>query len=139
LYQPTNSVAADSERPVGRGAGGVDDRVVVREQVLARDVLAERDVAVVAEAGVRGGLLVDARDGLDLGVVGGDPGAHEPPRRRQALEHVDLDVDGTLARAVLEQVPGRVEAGGTGSHDCDADGRLVVHRPVSRSEFRCGA
>ncbi len=33
--------AGDAQRPVRRRAGGVDDRVVVRQQVLARDVLAE--------------------------------------------------------------------------------------------------
>ena len=100
LYQPTNSVAACEpgrsspgmpERPVDGRAGRVDDRVVVREQLLAGDVLAELDVAEEAEARVRGGLLVDAGDGLDLRVVGGDAGAHEPPRRGQALEHVDLE------------------------------------------------
>ena len=80
-----------------RRAGGVDDRVVVGEQLLARDVLAEGDVAEEAKARMRGGLLVDARDGLDLGVVGGDAGADEAPRRGQALEHVDLEALGGLA------------------------------------------
>ena len=100
LYQPTNSVAACEPGssspgiPSGRSerrAGRVDDRVVVLQQLLARDVLAEGDVAEEAEARVRGGLLVDAGDGLDLRVVGGDARAHQAPRRRQALEHVDLD------------------------------------------------
>ena len=75
LYQPTNSVAAcepgqlfagDPQGSVRGRAGRVDDRVVAPQQLLARDVLAEGDVAEVAEARVRGRLLVDARDRLDL-------------------------------------------------------------------------
>ena len=93
--------AGDAERPVGRRAGGVDDRVVVREQLLARDVLAEGDVAEVAEARVRGDLLVDAGDRLDLRVVGGDAGAHQAPGRWQPLEHVDLE----LSASVLSRWP----------------------------------
>ena len=114
--------AGDAERAVQRRAGRVDDRVVVGEQVLARDVLAEGDVAEVAKARVRGGLLVDARDRLDLRVVGRDAGAHEPPGRRQALDHVDLEA----GVCVLEQVPGGVEAGGAGADHGDADGGAVV-------------
>ena len=83
--------AGDPERPVDGRAGRVDDRVVVLEQLLAGDVLAEGDVAEVAEARVRGGLLVDACHRLDLRVVGRDARAHQPPRRGQPLDHVDLD------------------------------------------------
>ena len=107
--------------PSGRSsgdAGRVDDRVVVLEQLLARDVLAEGDVAEEAKARVRGGLLVDARDRLDLRVVGRDAGAHEAPGRGQALDHVDLE----LLAAVLEQVPGGVEAGRAGADHGDANG-----------------
>ncbi len=113
----------DAEGPVRRRAGGVDDRVVVGQQVLAGDVLAEGDVAEVAEARMRGGLLVDARDRLDLGVVGRDAGADQAPGRGQPLEHVDLEalVGG------LEQVPGGVEAGRARADHDDADGGLVVH------------
>ena len=44
--------AGDTEWPVDRGAGRVDDRVVVRAQVLARYVLAEVDVSEEAKARV---------------------------------------------------------------------------------------
>ena len=115
--------AGDAERTVDGRAGGVDDRVVVVEEILARDVLAEGDVAEEAEAGMGGGLLVDAGDGLDLGVVGGDAGAHEAPGRGQALEHVDLEL---APRGVLQQVPGGVEAGGAGADHGDADGGSSV-------------
>ena len=110
--------AGDAEGAVGGRAGGVDDRVVVGEQVLARDVLAEGDVAEEAKAGVGGGALVDAGDGLDLGVVGGDAGADQTPGRGQALEHVDVEALG----GVGEQVPGGVEAGRAGADHGDAQG-----------------
>ena len=44
--------AGDSERPVQGRAGRVDDRVVVGQKLLARDVLAEDDVAEEAKARV---------------------------------------------------------------------------------------
>jgi hypothetical protein len=47
-------------------------------------------------------------------VVGRDAEPHEPPRRRQPLEHVDLDV------ARLEQVVGGVEARRARADDGDA-------------------
>jgi hypothetical protein len=115
----------DAQRTVRRRAGGVDDRVVVGEQILARDVLAETDVAEEAKARVGGGLLVDPRDRLDLRVVGGHAGAHQPPGCGQALEHVDLEIDGMPARPrVLEQVSGGVEAGRPGADHGDAYGGI---------------
>ena len=56
-------------------------------------------------------------------MVGRDAGAHEAPGGRQALDHVDLDV----GVGVLEEMPGRVEAGGAGSDYRDADWRVFVH------------
>src|SRR5205823_12074605 len=103
--------ATDAQRPIDRRPRGIHDRVVVGEQVRARDVLAEVDVAEEAKARMFGGLLVHAADRLDLRVVGGDAGAHQAPRSGQALEHVDLDG----ADGVLQQVPGGVEAGGPGA------------------------
>ena len=58
-------------------------------------------------------------------MVGCDAGADEPPGGGQALDHVDVEAPG----GVLEQVPGGVEAGGTGADDGDADGGVVGHRP----------
>ena len=55
-------------------------------------------------------LLVHARDALELGVVGRDAGAHEPERRRQQVDQVDLE-------ALAEQLLGRVEAGRSGADD----------------------
>jgi hypothetical protein len=82
--------------------------VVALEQLGARDVLAQLHAAEEAEARLLGGLLVDARDRLDLRVVGGDARAHEPERRRERVEQVDLE-------AGSEQLVSRVEAGRTGA------------------------
>ncbi len=49
-------------------------------------------------------------------MVGSDAGANEPERRRQPVEHVDLD----RVIGVAEQVLGSVEAGRPGADDGDA-------------------
>ena len=116
--------AGDPQRPVRRRAGGVHDRVVALEHLLAGDVLAEGDVAEVAKAGVGGGLLVHARHRLDLRMVGRHARADQPPGGRQPLDHVHLEA---LAGG-LQQVPGGVEAGRAGADDGDADGCIGAHR-----------
>ncbi len=129
LYQATNSVggpragkilAGNRHPPVGLGADRVDDGVVEAQQVVVAQVAPHLDVAEEAEPGPLGGLLERARDRLDLGVVGRDAEPHEPPRRRQALEEVDLDreVGG-------EQRPRGVEARRAGADHGDSH-RLVV-------------
>ena len=100
--------------------------MVVLGQLRTRDVAAQLDVAEEAKARMRSGLLVDARDRLDLRMVGRDAGAHQPPGRGQPLDHVDLEIDGVPADPVLEQVPSGVEAGGPGADDCDADGVMEM-------------
>jgi hypothetical protein len=51
-------------------------------------------------------------------VVWGHPGTHQPERRRQTVEHVDLG--GYIG--VREQGLGGVEAGRSGADDRDAKG-----------------
>ena len=99
----------------------VDDRVVVASQVLDADVAAELDVPEEAQARVLGGALVQPRHRLDLRVVGRDAGAHEPPRRRQPLVEVDVQ----LGLGVAQQVARRVGPGGAGADDRDADAPLA--------------
>ena len=53
-----------------------------------------------------------------FGMVGRDAEAHEPPGRRQTLDHVDLD--GEVGR---EQMAGGVEAGRPRADDGDAKRR----------------
>ena len=65
-------LAGDPEPPVDRGAERVQHDVVVLEQLAAGDVAAELDMPEEPEALVLRGLVVRARDRLDLRVVGGD-------------------------------------------------------------------
>ena len=84
-------LARDPEPAVGGGPVGGDDRVVALLELGDGDVAADLDVAEELKALASRGLLVDADHRLDLRVVGGDAGADEPERGRQAVEHVDLD------------------------------------------------
>ena len=120
-------LAGDPEPPVGLRADRVDDSAVQLEQLLVRDVTTDLDVAEEAEAGLRRRLLEGARDGLDVLVIGRDAEANEAPRRRQAVDQVDLD-DRILA---LQQGIGRIEAGGTRTDDGDAQRRRAHGRDRS--------
>src|SRR5690606_21596471 len=71
-----------------------------------------------------------ADDALDARVVGRDAVAHETVRGRKLLEQVDRDVEAAL---VLEQDVGRVDAGGTGSHDRETELHAGGFLPVRRS------
>ena len=95
---------------VGRCADRVDDGVVVRGQLGRAERRADLDVAEEAKALQRRGLVEHPRDGLDVRVVGRDARAHEPERRRQHVEEVDL-------RAGLEEMGRGVEARGTRPDD----------------------
>ena len=65
-------LAGDPELAVGRGAVGVDHRVVALGELGDADVAADLDVAEEPEALAGRGLLVDADHLLDLRVVGRD-------------------------------------------------------------------
>ena len=67
-------------------------------------VLADLDVPEEAKPGLLRDPLERARDLLQLRVIRGDAEPHEPPGRREPLDHVHLD---RLLGG--EQVPGRVE------------------------------
>ena len=110
-------------------AVGVDDGVVALGELGGRDLAADLDVAEEAEAVVAPpSSRRRADDVLDLGVVGRDAGAHEAERRRQAVEHVDLD---RHARR-REQGLGGVEAGRAGADDRGA--KRVVGGPEGAHE-----
>jgi len=96
-------LALDPEPVVVGGPDGVDDGVIAPDQLRARDVRTELDAAEEPEAGLRRGLVIDARDRLDLRVIGRDAGAHQPERGRQRVDQVDLEPR-------IEQLIGRVEA-----------------------------
>ncbi len=109
-------LAGNPHPPVGLRAEGIDDGVVERRQLVVREVAADLDVAEEPKARALRDLLEGARDGLDLRVVGGDAEPDEPPRRRQPVEHVDLD--GRLV--AREQRAGRVEPRRARADDGDA-------------------
>ena len=112
-------LAGDPEPPVGLRADGVDHGVVQDAQLVVRHVATDLDVPEEAKAGTGGDLLERTRDGLQLRVVGRDAEPDEPPRRREALDHVDLDLR-ILAR---KQRAGCVEGGRPGADDGDAQRR----------------
>ena len=95
-------LARDVHPPVGLRADRVDDGVVERVQLGRADLVPDVDVAEEPEAGLLRGLLEDARDRLDLRVVGRDAEPDEAPRGREPLDHVDH-------RAAREQRGRRVE------------------------------
>ena len=103
--------------PVGLRAGRKQHLVVVLLQIGEREVRAELDVAEEAEARVRRDCVVGPGDGLDLRVIGRDAVAHQPVRRGQPVEHVDLD---RRSSALLEEMLGGVERRGPGADDGDA-------------------
>ena len=109
-------LAGNAQPAVGLGADGVDDGVVDPEQVLVADRRADLHVPEETEALARGRLREGPRDRLDVLVVGRDAEANEPPRRRQAVEDVDLDARGLA----LQERVGGVEARGPGADDGDA-------------------
>ena len=77
---------------VGLGADGVDHRVVAFGQLGGMHVVADHDVAEEPEPRVQRRLLELGADRLDLRMVGGDAGTHQPPRCGQHLQHVDAHI-----------------------------------------------
>ena len=83
-------LAGNSEPPVGGRAVRIDDRVVQPRKVVVREIPPDVDVSEEAKAGLGGDLLVSARHGLEVRVIGSDAEPHQAPRRGQALDHVNL-------------------------------------------------
>ena len=125
-------LARDPHPPVGARAHRVDDRVVVRRQVGVGEVAPHLNVPVEAELGVGGDLVVDPGHRLDLLVVRGHPAAHQAEGRRQAVVHVDLDLEVVL----LLQVLGGVEARGARADHRHSQGVLRRAEGVASSSSR---
>ncbi len=113
-------LAGNAEVAVARRAHGVHDGVVVAAQVVVGEVAAELHVPEEAHARVLQDLLVEARDALDLLVVGGDAVADEAVGRGEAVE--DVHADGQVA--LLDERLGGVEAGRSAAHHGDAEGTV---------------
>ena len=117
----------DAERTVLRGAGRVDDRVVVLEQVVVRELRADVHVEEVAETGLVLDLPEQPVDRLRGLVIGRDPGTYEAVRRGQPVDHVDLD-----ARP-LQQLVGRIQRCRPRPDDRDpqdSPGGILAPRPA---------
>jgi hypothetical protein len=82
----------NAQRPVGLRADGVDDRVVTLGQLGGLHVVADDDVAEEPKPRIQRRLLELGADRLDFRMIRGDAGAHQAPRRRQHLQHVDAHV-----------------------------------------------
>ncbi len=109
-------LARDLEVPVTGRADRVDDRVVVGEQFVVRDVGAHLDVEVALGVLVSDGAAEQVADRLGALVIRCHTGPDETERRREAIEDVDLDT-GTGS-----ELHRGVAGGGTGSDDRDPQG-----------------
>ena len=96
-------LARNPQRLVGLSTDGVNHRVVALGELAGLHMLADHQVAEEPEPWVRRGLLELCTDRLDLRVIGRHTGAHQAPRRRQHLEHVDVDVERLRCIGQLQQ------------------------------------
>ncbi len=108
--------ARDAHAPVGLRASRVENLVIMCAQISQRKMLAEFDVTVKTESWIRRDFFIDFGYALDLWVIGRDAAAHETVRRRQTVEHVNLDDHAGL----FEQMIRRVERRGTRTDNRDA-------------------
>src|SRR4029079_19530865 len=95
----------------------VENGVVEPGELVVIEVAPHLDVAEEAEPRSRGDLLEGPGDGHQLWMIRGDTQPDEAPRRRQALDHVDLDAR-ILAR---KQGASGVESRWARAHDRDAE------------------
>ena len=108
----TGQVHAVDVQPavIGR-ADGVDDGVVVRQQVIVAEVLADLDVEEEPEFAATGDPVEERSDPLGGLVVRRHPGAHQPVWGGQLLEDIDPHT------GLGEQFVGGIHRSRTGSHD----------------------
>ncbi len=102
-------LALDAEAPVGGGAHGVDHGVVVADQVLMVQVVADPGVEAVREAGLALDGPEQFGDPLGVLVVGGHSGPRESVRGGQPVVHGDAHA------GVPEQFVGGEESGRSGA------------------------
>ena len=95
------------------GAGRENNLVVELSQIVEAQVGAVFHVAVVPEPRIGSDLVVGGRHGLDFLMVRRHAAPYQPVRRRQPLQHVDLDDQLFL----VQQVFGDVEAARARPHN----------------------
>ena len=108
-------LAGDTQRAIGLRADGVDHRVIALGQLGCLDVLAHGDIAEEPEPLIRGRLLEDVADRLDLRMIGCHTGTHQSPWGGEHLEHVEAHIGavagdgfvGELQQGGRREIPGR--------------------------------
>lgn len=124
--------ARDAERTVGIGAGGEDDRVVERLQVVEGDVGAVVDVAEQAYLRLVEHLVQGGDDALDARMIRRDAVTNQAEGRGHALEEVDADAAAGNCGVGFHEGVGGVDAGGAGADDSDPEWAVgVSHREDS--------
>ena len=125
--------AGDVECAVVGGAGREDHGVVVRLELVERDVGAVVDVAEQADLRLVEDLVQCGDDALDTRVVGGDAVPDQAERSGHPL--VEIDADTAIFGGVgLHQGIGGVDAGRASSDDGDPQrAALISHRVSSTS------
>src|SRR5947209_7621734 len=121
-------LAGNRQAIVVRRSDGVDDGVVVLEQLGTRDVGPKLDAAEEAKAGLGRRLLVHARDRLDLWMVGRDARPDQAEGGGQRVEQVDLE-------ARLEQLVGGIKARRSRADDDGAQAGAHTAAPSSARDL----
>ena len=122
----------DAERAVGVGAGGEDDRVVERLQVVEGDVGAVVDVAEQAYLRLVEHLVQGGDDALDARMIRRDAVTNQAEGRGHALEEVDADAAAGDCGVGFHEGVGGVDAGRAGADDRDPEWAVgVSHREDS--------
>ena len=94
------------------GTDRIDDRMMMRKQLVMGDVPADLDIEVEPEAVSAAHAVEQPGDALGARVVGGDPGTHQSVGGGQRVEDVDPHP------GLGEKFVGGVHAGRTGPDDC---------------------
>ena len=104
---PLQMFPRDTHAAVDLRAHRENDLMVMLLQIVELHIRAELDIAVIAKSWVRRDAVIGLRDRFDLLVVGRDPAAHEPERRRQPVVEIDLDRIVFLLEQMLRCVKAR--------------------------------
>ena len=76
---------------VGLCADGIDDGMVILDEVGMGNILAKLDMPVKAKIRIGGDTVINLGNALDLLMIGRDPTAYQPIRSWQAIKHINLN------------------------------------------------